>query len=78
MAKSYILINLNKEESAETRIERSRERTRWAVFFVLILIFLGANSRVLMINSRWCAAISTSPVLTRSTAVAARGSTIQA
>ena len=51
MAKSYILINLNKEESAETRIERSRERTRWAVFFVLILIFLGANSRVLMINS---------------------------
>tara|TARA_B100001250_G_scaffold195720_1_gene168140 strand:- start:468 stop:1061 length:594 start_codon:yes stop_codon:yes gene_type:complete len=51
MAKAYIVINLNKEESAETRLERSRERSRWAVFFVLIFIFLGANTRVLMINS---------------------------
>ena len=30
--KTYITINLNKAESAETRKERIREQTRWAVF----------------------------------------------
>ena len=29
--KTYITINLNKAESAETRKERIREQTRWAV-----------------------------------------------
>ena len=51
MAKTYIVINLNKEESAESRLERSRDRTRWGIFSVLIFIFLAANARVLMINS---------------------------
>ena len=51
MAKTYIVINLNKEESAESRLERSRERTRWGIFSVLIFIFLAANARVLMTNS---------------------------
>ena len=51
MSKTYIVINLNKAESAETRLERIRERGRWAVFAMLIVLLLGANGRVWMINS---------------------------
>ena len=51
MSKTYIIINLNKAESAETRLERIRERGRWTVFALLIVLFLGANGRVWMINS---------------------------
>ena len=51
MSKTYIVINLNKAESAETRLERVRERGRWAVFALLIVLLLGANGRVWMINS---------------------------
>ena len=32
MSKHYIIINLNKAESAETRLERIREQVRWGVF----------------------------------------------
>ena len=51
MSKPYIVINLNKAESAESRLERSREQGRWTIFCILILIFFGANARVWMINS---------------------------
>ena len=51
MDKHYIVINLNKAESAETRQARVRERVRWGVFGVLIVLLLGVNVRVLMISS---------------------------
>lgn len=51
MSKAYIIINLNKAESAETRLERTRERGRWAIFSILIIILLGANGKIWMINS---------------------------
>ena len=57
MSKTYIIINLNKAESAETRLERIRERGRWTVFALLIVLFLGANGRVWMINSGYNAII---------------------
>ena len=57
MSKTYIIINLNKAESAETRRERIRERGRWTVFALLIVLFLGANGRVWMINSGYNAII---------------------
>ncbi len=51
MDKHYIIINLNKAESAETRQARVRERVRWGVFGVLIVLLLGVNVRVWMISS---------------------------
>ena len=51
MDKHYIVINLNKAESAETRQARVRERVRWGVFGVLIVLLLGVNVRVWMISS---------------------------
>ena len=48
--KTYITINLNKAESAETSKERIREQTRWAVFGFLILFLLAMNVRVWMIS----------------------------
>ncbi|MBH10087.1 MAG: hypothetical protein CMG74_07020 [Candidatus Marinimicrobia bacterium] len=57
MTKSYIVINLNKAESAETRLERIRERSRWFLFSVLIIVLLSANGRVWMINSGYNAII---------------------
>ena len=48
--KTYITINLNKADSAETRKERIREQTRWAVFGILILFLLAMNVRVWMIS----------------------------
>ena len=57
MSKSYIVINLNKAESAETRLERIRERGRWALFSILIILLLGANGRVWIINSGYNAII---------------------
>ena len=41
MIKQYIVINLNKAESAETRMERVREQGRWVVFSVLMILMLG-------------------------------------
>ena len=35
MSKQYIVINLNKAESAETRIERVKERGRWIIFSII-------------------------------------------
>ena len=49
--KHYIVINLNKAESAETRQARVRERVRWGVIGVLIVLLLGVNVRVWMISS---------------------------
>ena len=51
MTKKYIIINLNKAESAETRLERVRERGRWATFAFLLIFLLGVNFRVWMINN---------------------------
>ena len=50
MSKQYIVINLNKAESAETRIERIKERGRWVLFSILFLTLIGANARVWMIS----------------------------
>jgi len=50
MNKSYIVINLNKAESAETRLERIREQVRWGVFGVLMLLLVSVNFQVWMIS----------------------------
>ena len=50
MNKSYIIINLNKAESAETRLERIREQVRWGVFGVLMLLLVSVNFQVWMIS----------------------------
>ena len=46
MAKEFIVINLNKAESAESRIERAKVRTRWGVFSFLLILLLAVNIRV--------------------------------
>jgi len=51
MTKQYIIINLNKAESAETRLERVREQVRWVTFSVLLIFLLGVNFRVWMISN---------------------------
>tara|TARA_B100000029_G_scaffold153318_1_gene148536 strand:- start:9995 stop:10588 length:594 start_codon:yes stop_codon:yes gene_type:complete len=51
MSKQYIVINLNKAESAETRLERIRERVRWGTFSFLVVLLLGVNVRVWMIGA---------------------------
>ena len=50
MNKQYFIINLNKAESAETLIERGKERARWIVFSLLIAVLLGVNIRVWTIS----------------------------
>ncbi len=50
MSKQYIVINLNKAESAETRIERVKERGRWVLFAILFFLLIGANTRVWMVS----------------------------
>ena len=50
MTKQYIVINLNKAESAETRMERVREQVRWIVFSVLLILMLGINFQVWMVS----------------------------
>lgn len=50
MSKQFILINLNKAESAETRLERIREQVRWGTFAVLLVLLLGVNIRTWMIG----------------------------
>ena len=50
MSKQYIVINLNKAESAETRIERVKERGRWIIFSIIFALLMGANVRVGMIS----------------------------
>lgn len=51
MTKQYIIINLNKAESAETRLERVREQVRWVTFSVLLIFLLGVNFRVWLISN---------------------------
>ena len=51
MSKHYIIINLNKAESAETRLERIREQVRWGVFGVLILLLISVNFQIWMISN---------------------------
>ncbi len=50
MSNQYILINLNKAESAETRMERVREQVRWGTFALLLILLLGVNIRTWMIG----------------------------
>tara|TARA_B110000438_G_scaffold298155_1_gene345829 strand:+ start:526 stop:1119 length:594 start_codon:yes stop_codon:yes gene_type:complete len=50
LAKEYIVINLNKAESAESRIERVKERTRWGIFGFLLVLLLVVNIRVWMFS----------------------------
>ena len=50
MDRQFILINLNKGESAETRLQRIREQFRWGTFAVLLIILLGVNIRTWMIG----------------------------
>ena len=49
--KSFIIINLNKSESAETKLARSKEQLRWVIFSFLIILLLGVNGRVWMISA---------------------------
>jgi len=51
LSKHYIIINLNKAESAETRLERIREQVRWGVFGVLMLLMVSVNFQVWMISN---------------------------
>jgi len=48
--KQYIVINLNKAESAETLQARVRERARWVIFGILIALLLGVNAKVWIIS----------------------------
>tara|TARA_B100000029_G_C17319839_1_gene867652 strand:- start:170 stop:763 length:594 start_codon:yes stop_codon:yes gene_type:complete len=48
--KNYIIINLNKAESAETRQARIKERFRWSVFIVLVGALIGVNAMVWFIS----------------------------
>ena len=48
--KNYIIINLNKAESAETRQARLKERFRWGTFFILVAMLLGVNAMVWSIS----------------------------
>jgi len=50
MTKHYIVINLNKAESADTRMERVRDQVRWVVFSVLLILMLGINFQVWMVS----------------------------
>ena len=50
MNKDYIIINLNKAESAESRLDRIRGRVRWGVFSVLTLALLSVNVQVFRIS----------------------------
>lgn len=50
MGKPYIVINLNKAESAETLAQRVKERARWVVFGFVVALLLGVNIRVWMIS----------------------------
>ncbi len=50
MDKQFLLINLNKAESAETRLERVREQIRWGTFGFLIVLLLVVNIRTWMIG----------------------------
>ena len=51
MSKHYIIINLNKAESAETRLARIREQVRWGIFGVLMLLLVSVNFQVWMISN---------------------------
>ena len=50
MSKDYIIINLNKAESAESRLDRIRERVRWAIFSLLLFLLVGVNIQVFRIS----------------------------
>ena len=50
MSKDYTIINLNKAESAETRMDRIRERARWGIFSFLIVLLLGVNVQVFRVS----------------------------
>ena len=51
MNKHYIVININKAESAETRLARIREQVRWGIFGVLMLLLISVNFQVWMISN---------------------------
>ena len=57
MSKNYFIINLNKGESAETRMETIRERVRWGVFAGLFVLLTGFNVKMFMVNSGYNAII---------------------
>ena len=50
MNKDYIIINLNKAESAESRLDRIRERVRWGVFSLLVILLVSVNVQVFRIS----------------------------
>lgn len=50
MSKAYIIINLNKAESAESRLDRIRERVRWGIFSLLLIFLIGVNIQVFRIS----------------------------
>ena len=58
MSKHYIVINLNKVESAEPRLARIREQVRWGNFGVLMLLLVSVNFQVWMISNGYYDIIS--------------------
>ena len=50
MDKQYIVINLNKAESAETLQARIKERVRWGIFGVLIAYLMDDDE---MVRGAW-------------------------
>jgi Tfp pilus assembly protein PilN len=51
--KQYIIINLNQKESRQTRMERWRERGRWAIFTTILLLLIGTNGLVYYIGQNY-------------------------
>jgi len=49
--KKFILINLNQTDSKEARTARLKERGRWMVFTVIVLILIFANTSLFLIGS---------------------------
>ena len=49
--KKFIKINLNKTDSKEVRAQRWKERSRWAIFSVIIICLFTANVIIFLIGS---------------------------
>ena len=49
--KNFIKINLNKTDSKEVRSQRWKERSRWAIFSVIIICLFTANVIIFLIGS---------------------------
>ncbi len=53
----FITINLNQSETKEARIEVWRDRVRWSMFGIIVILLLGSNIGVWMIGHGYRALI---------------------